>query len=71
MSLFDYQTTLNHPIVMELLHDAQLRTGIKNPVTGLKCIPHGLSSWKLHICIVTPLVLRAYLAARLRLERII
>jgi hypothetical protein len=51
MILFDYWMALNPPIVMELLHDVQLRTGIRNAVTGLKCIPHGLTSRKVHICI--------------------
>ena len=32
---------INHPVVMKLLHDIQLTTSIRNPIFGLKCIPHG------------------------------
>jgi hypothetical protein len=40
MSLFHHRTAIDHPIVIKLLHDIQLRTSIRNPISGLNCIPH-------------------------------
>src|SRR6266508_6446904 len=51
MSLFYYRTVINHFVVMELLHDVQLTTCIRDPKLGLKCLPHFLASKQVHICI--------------------
>jgi hypothetical protein len=39
MNLFNYRMTINHLVVMVLLHDTQLITDVKHPLFGFYSIP--------------------------------
>jgi hypothetical protein len=46
MGLLYYRTIFNHFVVIELFHDIQLTTSIRNPKLSLKRIPNFFATWQ-------------------------
>ena len=40
MSLLNHGALFSHHVIIELLHDVQLSTSIRDPKLGLDCVPH-------------------------------